>query len=94
MILEDMITSELLLELKKKAHALPALVHIGKAGLSQNVIEEMIKQLKVHHIVKIKFLKNFMDDTPKTKREIGEELAAKTDSTLICMVGNTVVLYK
>ncbi len=82
------------IELKKKAHALPALVHIGKAGLGQNVIEEIIKQLKIHHLVKIKFLKNFMDDTPKTKREIGEELATKTDSTMICMVGNTVVLYK
>ncbi len=82
------------LELKKKAHALPALVHIGKAGLSQTVVEEILKQLKIHHLVKIKFLKNFMDDTPKTKRELGEEIAVKTDSTLICIVGNTVVLYK
>ncbi len=85
---------ELFLELKKKAHTLPALVHIGKAGLSQNVIEEIIKQLKVHHLIKVKFLKNFMDDTAKTKREIGEELAVKTNSTLICMVGNTIVMYK
>ncbi|MFA6888443.1 MAG: YhbY family RNA-binding protein [Candidatus Woesearchaeota archaeon] len=82
------------LELKKKAHTLPHLVRIGKAGLSQTVIEEIIKQIKVHHLVKIKFLKNFMDDTPKTKREIGDELATKTNSTLIALVGNTVVLYK
>jgi RNA-binding protein len=85
---------ETFLELKKKAHTLPALVHIGKAGLSQAVIDEIIKQLKVHHLVKVKFLKNFMDDTPKTKREIGEDLATKTNSELICMVGNTVVVYK
>ena len=89
-----MITHEQFLDLRKKAHALPALVHIGKAGLSQTVIEEIIKQIKIHHLIKIKFLKNFMDDIPKTKQEIGEELAAKTNSILICMVGNTVVLYK
>lgn len=90
----SMMSQEQFFDLKKKAHTLPALVHIGKAGISKTVVEEIVKQLKIHHLVKIKFLKNFMDDTPKTKQEIGEELAAKTDSVLICMVGNTVVVYK
>ena len=81
-------------ELRKKAHALQPLVRIGKAGIGQTLFEEIIKQLKAHKLVKIKLLKNFMDDIPITKRELGEELAAKTNAVLISVVGNTVVLWR
>lgn len=81
-------------ELKKKAQNLVALVHIGKSGLSDAVLAEIEKQLKIHKLVKVKLLKNFMDDTPMTKREIGEMLATKMNSVLVSVVGNTVVLYK
>lgn len=83
-----------LIELRKKAHALQPLVHIGKAGIGQNLFQEVTKQLKAHKLVKIKLLKNFMDDIPMTKRALGEELATKTNAVLISVVGNTVVLWK
>ncbi len=83
-----------LITLRKKAHAIEPLVRIGKAGLGQTLFQEIIKQLKAHKLVKIKLLRNFMDDIPMTKRELGEELALKTGSTLISIVGNTVVLWR
>ena len=83
-----------LIALRKKAHAIEPLVRIGKAGLGQTLFQEITKQLKSHKLVKIKLLKNFIDDIPMTKRELGEELALKTGSTLISIVGNTVVLFK
>ncbi len=83
-----------LLQLRKQAHALPPLVRIGKAGLNQNIVEEIGKQLRIHHLVKIKLLKNFMDDIPLTKRELGEQIAAKTTAALVAIVGNTVVLWR
>lgn len=81
-------------ELKKKAQSLAPLVHIGKSGLSDAVLAEIEKQLKIHILMKVKLLKNFMDETPMTKREIGEMLAAKTNAVLVCVVGNTIVLHK
>lgn len=82
------------IELRKKAHTLQPLVRIGKAGLGQTLFQEIIKQLKAHKLVKIKLLKNFMDDIPMTKRALGEELALKTNAALISVVGNTVVLWR
>lgn len=83
-----------LIELRKKAHALVPLVRVGKAGLGQSLFQEITKQLKTHKLVKIKLLRNFMDDIPMTKRALGEELATKTNAVLISVVGNTVVLWK
>ena len=83
-----------LLQLRKQAHTLTPLVRIGKAGLNQNILEEIGKQLRIHHLVKIKLLKNFMDDIPLTKRELGEQIAAKTGAALVAVVGNTVVVWK
>lgn len=80
--------------LKKTALTLSALVHIGKSGLTESVLAEIEKQLKIHKLLKIKLLKNFMDDIPMTKRELGEMLATKTNSVLVSLVGNTVVLYR
>lgn len=88
------INHELLIELRKQAHAMPPLVRIGKAGLQQNTLQEIDKQLRIHHLVKIKLLKNFMDDIPLTKRELGEQIAAKTNAALISIVGNTVVVWR
>ncbi len=88
------INSLQLIALRKKAHAIQPLVRIGKAGLGQTLFQEITKQLKAHKLVKIKLLKNFMDDIPMTKRELGMELAAKTNAVLISLVGNTVVLWR
>ncbi len=85
---------EELLSLRKQAQHLLPLVRIGKAGLGQNILLEIVKQLKVHHLVKIKLLKNFMDDIPMTKRELADTLTEKTDAFLVSVVGNTVVLYR
>ena len=83
-----------LIALRKKAHAIQPLVRIGKTKLCQTLFQEIIKQLRVHRLVKIKLLKNFIDDIPMTKRELGVELALKTSSILISVVGNTVVLWR
>lgn len=83
-----------LIELRRKAHALTPLVRVGKAGIGQSLFQEITKQLKAHKLVKIKLLRNFMDDIPMTKRALGEELALKTNAVLISVVGNTVVLWR
>ena len=88
------LASALLLDLKREAHAISPLVRIGKSGLNDAILEEIKKQLKTHHLVKIKALNNFMDETNMTKRDIGKYLASETNSHLISVVGYTFVLYK
>jgi len=79
-------------ELAEKAKKLEPILRIGKAGLNENVIEEIKRQLKENKLIKIKLLRAFIEG--KDKKEIAKEIAVKTNSELINQVGFVVVLYK
>ena len=65
---------------------------IGKNGVTDGVITEISRQLKRKKLVKIKFLRNFIED--KDKKEISRKLSEKTSSEIIDLVGNVLVLHK
>ena len=69
---------------------LPILVRIGKSGLTENVIDEIKKQLKKNKVIKIKFLKTAITD----KKKLFAEIAEKTNSKIMKKVGFTIVLAK
>ena len=64
-------------------------MNIGKAGVNDNVIEEIKRQLKANEIVKLKFAKNIA----KNKDDIAD-IVQKTRSKLIDVRGNVAVIYK
>lgn len=78
-------------DLRAKARTVEPSVRIGKFGATVTMIEEIRRQLKARKLVKIKLLQNAPHDDIK---ELGKELAQKTDSSLIDVVGRVVVLYK
>lgn len=80
------------ISLKDKARGLEAIVRIGKNGLTESIINEIKKQLKIRKLIKIKFLKSAIED--KDKRQFAEDIAKQTNSELIDSVGFTVTLYK
>jgi RNA-binding protein len=62
---------------------------LGKNGLTEAFVSK-IEELLVHHeLIKIKFL-DFKDE----KREISEELAARTRAELVRLIGNNAILYR
>jgi RNA-binding protein len=77
-----------IIELRGKAQALPATVHIGKEGITQTIIDEIVKQLKKTKLVKVKLLPALEKD----RDEAGSELAKATTSVLVEVRGRTVVL--
>jgi RNA-binding protein len=77
-----------IIELRGRAQALPATVHIGKEGITQTIIAEITKQLKKTKLVKIKLLPALESD----RKEAGLELAEATSSFLVEVRGRTVVL--
>jgi len=80
------------LELKRKARALQPILHIGKNGLTDTLILEIEKTIKKKKLIKIKINKGALEN--KEKKEIVNELVAKTGAELIDFVGFNVVLYK
>lgn len=78
--------------LKEKAKLLEPALRIGKMGITENQVSAIRKLLEKKNLVKIKFLKSFING--KDKKRMALELAEKTESVLIDQVGHVAVLYK
>jgi RNA-binding protein len=62
---------------------------LGKNGLTAQFVAAIDELLAHHELVKIKFL-DFKDE----KRTIAEELAARTKSELVRIIGHNAILYR
>lgn len=80
-----------IIQLRSKAKNLEPILRIGKNGLTENVLNELIKLLKKKKLIKIKLLKSSVS---KNKKELINGIVEKSDSELIESVGNMVVLYR
>ena len=75
--------------LRAQAHSLKPIVMIGKEGLDVRVISAMNEALEHHELVKVKFQAH-KDEI----RSLSEELATKTDSTLVSIIGFIGTFYR
>jgi RNA-binding protein len=83
---------EKLYQLKSEANQINPILNIGKNGVTETLIEELNKQMKVNRLVKVRILKSAEEG--KDVKVIAEEIAKATRSTLIEVRGRTVVLYR
>ena len=77
-------------EAKLKARNLDVMLRIGKNGLNEGMINEILIKLKKKKMVKIKML---ISSLKEEKKKIIEELVNKTKSTILHQIGNVVVLW-
>lgn len=75
--------------LEKAAHLLSPVVIIGSAGLTEGVIEMTENSLAAHELIKVKF-----NEYKDKKKDLTQELASKTNSTLVRLIGNIAILYR
>ena len=75
--------------LRRQAHDLRPVVQIGKQGLTEQVQATVDEALNAHELIKIKFM-DFRDE----KRDLAEELAERTRSTLVGVIGNIAIVYR
>jgi RNA-binding protein len=83
------LTSKRRAELKAKAHELDPVSHIGKYGVTPESLAHIDKALADHELIKIKFL-----GFKEKRKELSEEIAGATSSTLIDVIGNVAILYR
>ena len=65
-------------------------INIGKAGINDNVIEEIKRQLKSQELVKLRFAKNISSE----KEIYITQIVEKTNSKLVDFRGNVAVIFK
>jgi RNA-binding protein len=77
-------------QLRREGRQLGVSVNVGKAGLTDALARQVSSLLEHHPLVKVR-----LPATDKAERaQMAEDLAARTHSTLIDLVGRVVVLYK
>lgn len=77
-------------KLLAKAQQLQPVVRIGKSGLTEAVVTEIKKQLKMHKLIKIKFLNNLLTTT--NRAELVAQMQQKLFAEVLSIIGNVVVL--
>ena len=67
-------------------------IWIGKDGASQQILNEISRQLEKREMVKIKILQTAFGE--EETKNIALKVTEKTESTLIDLRGHTIILYK
>ena len=75
--------------LERNAQPLSPLVQVGGAGVTENQIAQISRLLGEHELIKVKF-NEFNDE----KHELSGEIAEKTQSTAVRLIGNVLILYR
>lgn len=75
--------------LRGLAHHLKPVVHVGKNGLTDPVLQSIDEALEDHELIKVRLV-----DPQGQKRELAGEIAERTGSVWVGLVGKVVTLYR
>lgn len=89
-----MLTSKQRAYLRKLASDIDATFQIGKGGINDNMLSQLKSALDKNELVKISLLDTMIDQTADSKSEIADDLAKKTLSNVVSVMGKKITLYK
>jgi len=76
--------------LRGEANSLNPIVHVGKEGINESVIEQLDEALEDHELLKVRIL----ESTGRTTRSAAEELATATGANVVQVIGGIAVLFR
>lgn len=77
--------------LRGQANSLDVLFQVGKGGISDTLIEQADGALRTRELIKLRVL---TETSPLTPRQAAEEIASKTGSEVVQVIGGVMVLYR
>ena len=84
------LTSKQRAQLRGLASTMDTILHVGKDGISDNLVKQADDALEARELIKGRVLENSM----YTSREAAEELSAATRSEVVLVSGSKFVLYR
>ena len=84
------LTSKQRAQLRGLANGIDTIVHIGKDGLGENLIQQADDALEARELIKCRVLENAM----LTAREAAAALARATRSEVVQVIGTKFILYR
>ncbi len=85
-----MITSKQRAYLRALAHDIPAIMQIGKGGISDNLLKTFSDALEARELIKLHVLENSGESPRDTLNALAEELGAEP----VAAIGRKIVLYR
>lgn len=74
--------------LRGLAHSYKPLVQVGQSGITESVVKAVDSALIDHELIKVRLQR------PEDKKSAAQEIADKTGSELLGLVGHTLILYR
>lgn len=85
-----MLNSKQRAQLRGMANSLDAIFQIGKGGINDQLIRQVDETLEVRELIKISVL----ETADCTSREAADEIANKTKSDVVQVIGRKFILYR
>lgn len=76
--------------LRSSAHHLNPIFQVGKGGVNDNLIKQIIDALEARELIKVSVLQNCEED----RNDVGLALSKGAKAELVQIIGNTIILYK
>ena len=85
-----MLNSRQRAQLRGLANSLDTIFQIGKGGVTENTVKRVNVALEAREIIKLRTL----ETSPVSSREAAEQIAEKTHSDVVQVIGSRFVLYR
>ena len=76
--------------LRSEAHSIKPIFQVGKDGVNDNMVKQISEALERRELIKVSILQNCVED----KHVIAEQISSGTESEVVQVIGNTIILYK
>ena len=84
------LTSKQRAQLRGLANGIDTILHVGKEGMGDNLVKQADDALEARELIKGRVLENSL----LSAREAAEELASRTRSQVVQVIGTKFVLYR
>lgn len=85
-----MLNSRQRAQLRGMANDMETIFQVGKSGISENTIKQVVDALEARELIKLRIL----ETCPTTVRETADEIAEKTGADVVQVIGTKFILYK
>lgn len=85
-----MLTSKQRAYLRSLGNELDAIFQIGKSGITEEIITQLDDALEARELIKVKVLKNCIEDPA----DVSEAIAEATNAQVVQKIGRSFILYR
>ena len=85
-----MLNSRQRAQLRGMANDMETIFQVGKAGITENTIKQVVDALEARELIKLRIL----ESCPTTVRETADEIAEKAGADVVQVIGTRFILYK